>query len=855
MAYLIDSAGSVVQVPDDQVEAAVNMGYVPASPEQIATAEHAKATREKYGGTTGALKAGGLAAARALTLGISDLALTQTGAVTPEDARGYKAENPTADLVGTVGGLAGPFLLSGGAAAAPGALGATARVTAPAAIARAGTATQRAVAGALGASSSTAGPLQKILAKTAALGAGSGVEGAAYGAGQVVSEAALGDPGLTAESALATVGLSAALGGAVGLVGGGVWNASAGIMDDTVLKAKAASWLAKAERVQTMKATHASPGLLRKKLDRYSGDQIDAFIREGRDMKIVTPMMTPDRVVRATSESLTENGKALGSLLKELDLTGVQPPNMTSVLMKARRKFVAPLHDKGIPAYTAAAGRVNEVIDAGMKKFKLQGTTMEGIWQYRVDLDSQLNWAKANLRQDPTAGALHRLRSHVDDALASAMPAAKSADYKALKRKFEVASFWNELARAGTKMDAGYSAFSMTSMLGGVGASAAGGPVAGVATAIGSQYAKRHGNAVLGAAAGKARQLLDSGVADFIPDAVSAIARAEVSHGLADYAADYVKEAGRDGALVSLANETGKRISGERSALDMDPTRMSPQPVGDSSFPVENEPERVAMLAHLERTRAEVMRDIENRVKYFIGDYEPVAGRDEVSPGVSKDFARSQEDARKLFYKRVEAVQRAANDPDLLHRLLVEQTEDWFEHAPDTATMLNMVTARNISFLAKKVPQSLAPSGPLATPPQPSRDDIAKFNRYWDALDNPLGVLKQARAGNLSPQSIEAMKFAYPALMAEIQKSISGYIAKRRGKQLPYQKRIAISHIMGSDVDGSQNPTHLIANQRAYATMSQQQQSPKPQGGGKPSITLGTRSRTRTQGADDEDAA
>jgi hypothetical protein len=169
----------------------------------------AEGLKERFGDAP--VSAAVLGALRGPTLGATDVLGAALGY--KDEIAAIKEYNPTASLVGEIGGIIAPSLLTGGA----GLVGAAARgAAAPAsAIARAGAAVEGALAKQFvqSAAKSTA---RKVLESAAAKGAGSAVEGLAYGAGQVISEAALGDPRQVAENAVATLGVSSLLGGAFG---------------------------------------------------------------------------------------------------------------------------------------------------------------------------------------------------------------------------------------------------------------------------------------------------------------------------------------------------------------------------------------------------------------------------------------------------------------------------------------------------------------------------------------------------------------------------------------------------------------------------------------------------------------
>jgi hypothetical protein len=134
---------------------------------------------EDFGGVTGGLAATGLGLARGASFGLSDLLVDE------EYARGYAAENPTLDLLSTIGG----GFIGGGVTG----------------LSRGATALGRSLA-----------PGSKV---AAAMIAG-GTEGAAFGAGQATSALILKNEPLTAESVFAEYGKDIFLGGAFGVAGG-----------------------------------------------------------------------------------------------------------------------------------------------------------------------------------------------------------------------------------------------------------------------------------------------------------------------------------------------------------------------------------------------------------------------------------------------------------------------------------------------------------------------------------------------------------------------------------------------------------------------------------------------------------
>lgn len=156
-----------------------------------------------------------------------------------------------------------------------------------------------------------------------------------------------------------------------------------------------------------------------------------------------------------------------------------------------------------------------------------------------------------------------------------------------------------------------------------------------------------------------------------------------------------------------------------------------------------------------------------------------------------------------------------------------------------------VTTARAVSFLASKVPQ--APMrGPLAHKWTPSRSQIAKFARYYEAVQDPTVLLKQAAAGTLTREAIEAVQTVYPELYARMRQGLVDRMASR-GVKVPARSRIALSMILGQDMDGRIGM--LAANQATHQAPSQKQADtlkPAPSAG---KLTVSNRMMTPQQAA------
>ena len=169
------------------------------------------------------LEAGGLAVARGLSFGLSDVLLDRLDLYSEEELAKLEKYNPNISLAGELTGAVAPALASGGTSLLAQGLS---KGTVAGLSAKAGIAAEKAIAKRLGAGESVAGfelakTADKMIQGDAALTGAATVEGALFGAVDGFSEQMLGRADRTAEQMLSHVGgimaLSGGLGGVLGL--------------------------------------------------------------------------------------------------------------------------------------------------------------------------------------------------------------------------------------------------------------------------------------------------------------------------------------------------------------------------------------------------------------------------------------------------------------------------------------------------------------------------------------------------------------------------------------------------------------------------------------------------------------
>lgn len=131
---------------------------------------------------------------------------------------------------------------------------------------------------------------------------------------------------------------------------------------------------------------------------------------------------------------------------------------------------------------------------------------------------------------------------------------------------------------------------------------------------------------------------------------------------------------------------------------------------------------------------------------------------------------------------------------------------------------------RQVDFLASKIPQTsrpmnalqpVLPNGKSPYPSVPSITDKAKWNRYMAALTDPSVMIRQAAAGNLDRETVEAVRTVYPATYRRIVDAITTSVSKL-DKPLTSQQSAALSLIMQTPLTPMQQPDMIAIFQESF---------------------------------------
>lgn len=183
------------------------------------------------------------------------------------------------------------------------------------------------------------------------------------------------------------------------------------------------------------------------------------------------------------------------------------------------------------------------------------------------------------------------------------------------------------------------------------------------------------------------------------------------------------------------------------------------------------------------------------------------------------------QEKKKKFEKSVKQLHAFNSDPESLINAMEKATQSTYALAPGITSGLHQVIGSATQFLASKAPIDHDPK-PLSRPIEPSQAEIAKFNRYQETVENPVGVFSHIKKGTLTAEHMATLQAVYPKLLDQMRSEVLTNLSKHMAKKdasIPYRTRLSLSAFLGQDLDRSLDPRFMLSTQMALANHGQEQ--------------------------------
>jgi hypothetical protein len=666
------------------------------------------------------LEAAPISAADSATLGLSSQLLKQAGVYSAEELSKLREHNEAWDTVGSVAGIVGPAVASGGTSLV--AKGAAKVAAGPALAAiKAGQVVEKSIMKAL-ASSGEKKIAREVLAKSLAKGAGGAVEGAAFGAGQLIRENALGEADFNAENLLAHAGTGALYGGlltaAVPVLGqaatgskklfkdlsGKIFDKDTALSNLMGMSPKQFAKISKnddlykvfEEAPQEMQDYFGINFLKDGAETRYKKLVIDGFDKAGKDI---------DKMVPALQEMATQKGVLPSNYSIYTDLSTAAYRMAKEYADHPDFKHVA---DK---LYNRAEFYANRARRPG--GIRLSELRDERIRMDKIAKDLYKSGAENSADGAKRAYETRRLISDQFNNIAERVDPLVHDQWRKANQRFQIASMFAKGAES--------KAFSK-------------------------------------------KKLFDS--------------------------IDFLMGAGA--ALNPMAGGIITAIAGTKKLVQSDLAN------------------RFVVLGAIEKAQQSSKAKIGSAIDNFFKQKKGFARPALVKTMLNSPLARNQEKNeapknKQEAYKNVSKnLQELNGNPEKLMERTVKAGAVISKHAPDTALLVGDRLVRATQFLAKKMPKPIRETTLLPNQKDytPSTIELAKFERYVQAVDHPLSVLEDFENGTVTREHIEAIQEVYPKLYQQVRQTAFNRM-RDVTDPLPYNKVIQLSILLNLPGDDS----------------------------------------------------
>jgi hypothetical protein len=168
-------------------------------------------------------------------------------------------------------------------------------------------------------------------------------------------------------------------------------------------------------------------------------------------------------------------------------------------------------------------------------------------------------------------------------------------------------------------------------------------------------------------------------------------------------------------------------------------------------------------------------------------------------------------------------VQKINNNPDFMVEVIARKTGPMAEAQPEIAAQMQETVVRGARFLQQKLPKPAINPGLFERPYKPSSMEMAKFERYLQAIEQPLSVLEELKSGTLTREHVEAIAQVYPAMYAQMRLEALKYVAST--PNVSYERKLQLGILLNIPADSSLTPSSVMMLQASISGGTEPQES------------------------------
>lgn len=271
---------------------------------------------------------------------------------------------------------------------------------------------------------------------------------------------------------------------------------------------------------------------------------------------------------------------------------------------------------------------------------------------------------------------------------------------------------------------------------------------------------------------------------------------------------------------------------------------------------------RMVINMGLQKAADNVASKVSSSVERFLKGTSRIGRPASLDVLLASPLAKKETDSGKMESpkKRKEAFENITknlvdlkSDPEKLLEKTVRAGAPLSAAAPATAEALGISLVNAVNFLNSKIPKNPYDAElPGGKPKEwvPSSMQMAKFERYLQAVEDPLSVLEELQSNAITKEHIEALKAVYPKLYDYV-RTVTYDQLREHPDSVSYSKKIQLSLLLNIPTDSSLLGKNIAALQMAFGP--EQSQTPgtapavNPSQKGASEISSAERSASDTQ--------
>ena len=725
--------------------------------------------REKYGDGLDAIRAFFERTAGSASYGLSDQAAVKAlGPEMKEALKQRKRLNPTASALGDIAGIIGPMFFSGGASL----LGKGAQLGGRGVVAGAKSLAKK---GWLAPGMRAAGATEKLTAKGiqsligdrvkkkvakdvivkgVSKGAGAGVEAALWNTGQLVSEDALGNKEFNAENLLAYGGEGALWGGLIGAGFGAAPSLFKGAVEIVVPK------------VKNNKMVGWGTKKIKNWREKYASVERNAYNMAGVDD------IDFSNLQKANPDIIKNTPKILQKVAKEEGFGFFDD----SIKLK-----------EGLDVFKKKTGRkIGQTLNAIDELDQSFGDIYPTKSQVALEMDSALVRLQDNLvdefgnilpskKKSAQFNAIQQIREELESKLTDQQRYTAKGLYKMKVQYDKGITFQKGTHTIGDEIDI---------VLGDV---------------VRKQIYDLADKAPLGLGNKLRKQMLDFATASAYN---KHLARHIKNPNRGQY--DFYRDLTLGGLAAGMFDMVGLAGIG----------------VGLRAFSKSDLYNRVQVLTGVETANQGISKTIKDSAKGFLSkknftkSVEPVSKKVLMASPLSVYNQQKPKDEIEAMQNISENLNDIKANPSKLGDMSKNDLLDVI--APETFGAMKGVAGRALVFLDSKLPLMFSVNPLLKKKYRPSTQELYKFKKYLEAIQNPVKVFKEFSKGNISRESIEAISFVYPDIYARMRAEVMKDV-QANPDSIDYKQRLLLGTLLDAPTDLALLPESIKSLQQFYS--------------------------------------